>query len=161
MKTRESMVTSSGSTDTGGKHDCTGARDCEITVVAAVIERAGLYLICQRPVHKRHGGLWEFPGGKLEPGESLLEAAIRELREELAVKVLSIGPVRFRKSDGDTAFSINFVDVAVESEPEPLEHSAIQWRSAEQLLQLPLAPIDTQFAESLCLSNSQNESFHP
>lgn len=154
-------MTSSGSSNSGGKHYCaSAATDCEVTVIAAVIERAGLYLICQRPVHKRHGGLWEFPGGKLEPGESLLEAAIRELREELAVQVVSIGPVRFRKNDGDSAFSINFVDVTVEGEPVPLEHSAIQWRCAEDLLKLPLAPIDSQFAKSLCLTNSPIESFH-
>lgn len=153
-------MTSSGSSNSGGNQDCVGAADCEVTVIAAVIERAGRYLICQRPVHKRHGGLWEFPGGKLEPGESLLEAATRELREELAVQVVGIGPVRFCRNDGDSAYSINFVDVTVDGEPVPLEHSAIQWRSAEELLQLPLAPTDTQFAESLCFPNSSNESLH-
>jgi len=55
----------------------------ESSVVAAVIERDGKYLLCQRPQGKRYGGLWEFPGGKLLAGESLLEAARRELREEL------------------------------------------------------------------------------
>jgi 8-oxo-dGTP pyrophosphatase MutT (NUDIX family) len=48
-------------------------------VVAAVIERDGRLLVCQRPAHKRHGGLWEFPGGKCDPGESDAEAARREL----------------------------------------------------------------------------------
>jgi 8-oxo-dGTP pyrophosphatase MutT (NUDIX family) len=56
-------------------------------VLAAVIRRQDRYLVCRRPAHKRHGGLWEFPGGKLEPGETLLEAARRELREELGAEV--------------------------------------------------------------------------
>ena len=50
--------------------------------MAAVIERDGKLLVCRRPGHKRHGGLWEFPGGKLEPGETIVDAARRELDEE-------------------------------------------------------------------------------
>src|SRR5690606_20769929 len=67
------------------------ATHCTIRVLAAVIRRDGRWLVCRRPAHKRHGGLWEFPGGKLEPGESLLEAATRELEEELAVRVTGVG----------------------------------------------------------------------
>ena len=58
-----------------------------IRVIAAVIARGDRLLVCQRPPHKRHGGLWEFPGGKCEPGESDLEAARRELHEELGVEL--------------------------------------------------------------------------
>ena len=57
-------------------------------VLAAVIWEGDSVLICQRPPHKRHGGLWEFPGGKVRPGESRLDAARRELWEELNLKVL-------------------------------------------------------------------------
>lgn len=138
-------MTSSGST--GAADNDTSA--CKIAVIAAVIERNGCYLLCRRPFHKRHGGLWEFPGGKLEPGEGLLHAATRELREELALQVVSIGPVRFCKNDGDSAFVINFVDVAVAGDPQPLEHSAIRWCSVAELSKLPLAPIDDQFVKSL------------
>ena len=56
-----------------------------VRVLAAVIKRNERYLICKRPENKRHGGLWEFPGGKIEIGESNFEAAVRELREELGV----------------------------------------------------------------------------
>jgi len=64
-----------------------------IRVLASVIERDQKLLVCRRPVHKRHGGLWEFPGGKVQKGESDLEAARRELREELAVEVTGVGAV--------------------------------------------------------------------
>ena len=59
-------------------------------VLAAVIERSGKFLMCRRPEHKNHGGLFEFPGGKLEAGESLADAARRELLEELALEVLDV-----------------------------------------------------------------------
>jgi 8-oxo-dGTP pyrophosphatase MutT (NUDIX family) len=65
-----------------------------ITVAAAVIQQDGRYLLCRRPAHKRHGGLWEFPGGKLHDGESVTDAIRRELREELHVEPTSVGPVR-------------------------------------------------------------------
>jgi 8-oxo-dGTP diphosphatase len=60
-----------------------------IRVVAAVIKRNDYYLICKRPKGKRHGGLWEFPGGKVEEGENIETAARRELAEELDLSVLS------------------------------------------------------------------------
>ncbi|HSG49130.1 MAG TPA: NUDIX domain-containing protein, partial [Longimicrobiales bacterium] len=60
-----------------------------IPVIAAVIHRDGRYLVGRRPDDKRHGGLWEFPGGKLDPGESWLEAARRELSEELEMDAMT------------------------------------------------------------------------
>ena len=56
-------------------------------VVAALIWRGGKFLICQRPAHKARGLLWEFVGGKAEPGESLEQALVRECREELGKTV--------------------------------------------------------------------------
>ena len=61
-------------------------------VVAALIWQGEKFLICQRPAHKARGLLWEFVGGKVEPGETKEEALIRECREELAV-ILSVGEV--------------------------------------------------------------------
>ncbi len=58
-----------------------------IHVVAGIIWREGRYLAAQRPLHKRHGGYWEFPGGKVEEGESLEQALARELSEELTISV--------------------------------------------------------------------------
>ena len=56
-------------------------------VVAALIWDRGKFMICQRPAHKARGLLWEFVGGKTEPGESMEEALIRECREELDITV--------------------------------------------------------------------------
>ena len=67
--------------------------------MAAVISRGGELLVCQRPPHKRHGGLWEFPGGKTEPDESDESAARRELREELGVSVVSAEVAEFEAHD--------------------------------------------------------------
>jgi len=61
-------------------------------VVAALIWRGEKFMICQRPAHKARGLLWEFVGGKVEPGETKQQALIRECREELAV-TLSVGDV--------------------------------------------------------------------
>lgn len=122
----------------------------EIHVVAAVIQRAGKYLVCQRAAQKRHGGLWEFPGGKVESGESFFLATVRELREELDLEVTSVGMILFRRIDSASGFSINFVDVnVVDREPTLLEHSAYAWLSAEQLVTWPLAPSDLEFAQFL------------
>lgn len=120
-------------------------------MVAAVIVRDGKYLVCQRPLHKRHGGLWEFPGGKIEDGESLLEAAQRELAEELQVEVLAVGDVYYRRRDPGSCFVIEFVETVVGGEPQPVEHTAVCWASAGDLADMSLAPTDQEFAEQLLL----------
>jgi 8-oxo-dGTP diphosphatase len=118
----------------------------KIRVVASVIEREGKLLLCERPPHKRHGGLWEFPGGKVEPDESGFEAVERELEEELAVQVREVGPVLFSINDPGSHFVIEFLPVEIEGEPRCLEHAALAWVTAEELLSLALAPSDLQFA---------------
>jgi 8-oxo-dGTP diphosphatase len=117
-----------------------------IRVVAAVIQRNGRLLVCERPAHKRHGGLWEFPGGKVEPGESDYAAARRELGEELAVEVLGVGAVEFAVRDAGSDFLIEFLPVRIAGEPQPLEHTRIKWVSDDELLALPLAPSDLCYA---------------
>jgi mutator protein MutT len=119
----------------------------EVRVLAAVIRRGGRYLLCQRPHHKRHGGLWEFPGGKLEAGETLAHAARRELREELALETESAGDVAFSVRDPGSVFRIEFVPVAAAGEPCALEHAALRWVTLEEALALPLAPSDRAYVE--------------
>src|SRR5688572_6631568 len=122
---------------------CRSGRVTErVRVVAAVAERDGRLLVCQRPCHKRHGGLWEFPGGKIEVGEDYFSALQRELEEELDVRVISVGEVLFRSDDCGSEFTIVFVPTLIDGDPQPLEHDEIRWTSTIELLGLPLAPSD-------------------
>ncbi len=116
-----------------------------IRVVACIIERHGRLLVCQRPVRKRHGGLWEFPGGKLEEGETALDGARRELGEELDLKVSRVWPVEFAMVDPGSEFRIEFVPAEAEGEPRCIEHTRIAWVEEARLLELPLAPSDLAY----------------
>ena len=118
-----------------------------IHVVAAVIERSGRFLACRRPAHKRHGNLWEFPGGKLEPGESLFDATHRELREELAVDVTAVLAPILSVTDPGSDFVIDFVPTTIVGEPTCVEHSELRWVTPSELDRLDLAPSDRQFAD--------------
>ena len=118
-----------------------------IRVLASVIHRDGRLLICKRPDHKRHGALWEFPGGKVEPDETDFEAVSRELREELDVAVQAVGPVTFSMTDPGSEFRIEFLSVEIEGDPECREHSDIAWVRPQELGRYPLAPSDQRFAE--------------
>jgi len=122
------------------------SKDKAIRVVAAVVEREGHFLVCQRPAHKRHGNLWEFPGGKLEPGESVEAAARRELAEELGVALQACGAQLYAINDPDSSFVIEFHPVAILGEPVCLEHSALAWVTLSDMLSLDLAPSDGRFA---------------
>ena len=120
-----------------------------IRVVAAVIERAGQYLVCQRPAHKRHGGLWEFPGGKLEPGETVLQGAHRELHEELGVQVTEVGRQLFSIQDPGSVFEIEFHETHITGTPTCLEHQALAWATITELSSMNLAPSDEAFVRFL------------
>ena len=118
-----------------------------VDVIASVIVRDDRVLVCQRAFHKRHGGLWEFPGGKCEPGESLATAADRELREELGVEAVSVGEPEFVARDPGSRFLIHFAQVAIVGEPQCREHAALRWASLAEISRLPLAPLDRQYVE--------------
>ncbi len=118
-------------------------------VIACVIRDGDRYLVCQRPAHKRHGGLWEFPGGKTEAGEIDEAAARRELREELDVELARAAPAVAELGDDGAPFVIAFVPVQICGEPRCLEHSQLAWATPRELLALPLAPSDRIFVESL------------
>ena len=120
-----------------------------IRVVAAVVEHDGRFLICLRPAHKRHGSLWEFPGGKCETGESDLDALKRELKEELDVRVTSLGSTLLEVHDSGSPYLIAFIAVTIDGVPQCIEHTAVAWQSPTELLALPLAPSDARFASYL------------
>lgn len=114
-------------------------------MVAAVIERDGRFLVARRPVHKRHGGLWEFPGGKFHEGEDLLSAARRELAEELDVCVQSVGPIEMSIDDPASSFIIEFTRTEIEGEPTAHEHDELAWAAPDDLLSYQLAPCDRRY----------------
>jgi len=119
-----------------------------IRVAAAVIERDGRFLVCQRPADKRHGGLWEFPGGKLAAGETLEEAARRELEEELGLRLTRSGQTLFSQVDEGSPFRIEFLEVWADGDPQALEHDELRWLLPSELTSLPLAPTDAVFAST-------------
>jgi mutator protein MutT len=106
--------------------------------------------VCQRPRHKRHGGLWEFPGGKIESGESNESAARRELAEELGVEVQGVGEVEFAFADPGSSFLIEFAQVEITGEPTCHEHEALAWCTPQELEKtMNLAPSDRRYVEYL------------
>jgi mutator protein MutT len=114
-------------------------------VVAAVIERGNRVLVALRPPEKRYGGMWEFPGGKVEPTETDLEALRRELAEELGLQVVSTSRPVAAFQDPGSRFLVVFVPVVADGEPECREHAAIRWVAWPDLAALPLAPTDCRF----------------
>lgn len=123
-----------------------GSGDAAVPVVACVMRRDGLYLLGRRPDHKRHGGLWEFPGGKVHEGESRLAAATRELAEELELEVVALGALLHSVRDPGAPYVIEFVEVEVRGTPTAHEHSQVGWFALTELSDLALAPADARFA---------------
>jgi 8-oxo-dGTP pyrophosphatase MutT (NUDIX family) len=117
-------------------------------VIACVVERDGRYLVCRRPDHKRHGGLWEFPGGKLLDGENDLAAARRELAEELGLSVESIGGLLYERQDPGSNFVIRFVVTVASGEPDLREHTAVAWLAPADMVHCTLAPSDRAFVDA-------------
>jgi 8-oxo-dGTP pyrophosphatase MutT (NUDIX family) len=118
-------------------------------VVAAVIEREGRLLVAQRPKGNRHAGKREFPGGKVEPGESRGDAIRRELAEELGVDVLDSDDAVFASEDTGSDFIIEFFPVTIQGVPRALEHRAVAWVLRQDLLSFDLVATDRRFAEWL------------
>jgi 8-oxo-dGTP diphosphatase len=122
-----------------------------MNVVAAVIERNGHILICQRKTG-RHAMKWEFPGGKIEPGETPEAALARELREELALDAV-IGPSLHRESvvyPKGAAIHLEFFHVTEFSgEPVNLQFKQMVWESRRNLPQYDFLEGDVEFVKKL------------
>lgn len=118
-----------------------------ITVVAvALIDTDGRVLLAQRPAHKEHGGLWEFPGGKLHPGETPEAALIRELKEELGIDVPArcLAPLTFASHSYETFHLLMplYLCRNWDGEPEPLEGQTLTWVRKDKLATYPMPPAD-------------------
>jgi 8-oxo-dGTP diphosphatase len=117
-----------------------------LRVVCALIERDGRVLMAQRPAHKHLGGKWEFPGGKIDPGETPEAALHRELREELGVSIVILRPLAPHTHAYSTV-TIELIPFVVRltadsPAPQPHEHPALRWVPAVELLTLDLPEAD-------------------
>lgn len=122
-----------------------------IEVAAAIIEKQGKILIGKRRGSGSCAGLWEFPGGKQEPGETLPEALRRECREELGIAVSAGGlcaRIVHQYPDREVGLSF-FYAMAEDGDPEARVHEELRWAEPEELARLPFCPADTELAASL------------
>ena len=122
-----------------------------VEVVAALIRRGNAFMICQRPPHKTRGLLWEFPGGKIEPGETGPEALIRECREELGV-TLSVGDVFFEVDHvyPDITIHLTLYNAAVaEGTPQLLEHNDLRYISPAEIDSYDFCPADVDILKEI------------
>ena len=120
-------------------------------VVAALIWDKGKFMICQRPAHKARALLWEFVGGKVEPGETKEQALIRECREELAV-TLSVGDIFMdvvHEYPDITVHLTLFHAAIAEGTPQKIEHNDIQWITPAQIPNYDFCPADTQILQRI------------
>ena len=120
-------------------------------VVAALIWDGDRFLACQRPAHKARGLLWEFVGGKVEPGETKEEALIRECQEELAVTV-SVGEVFMEVTHQypDLTVHLTLYHAAIAAGvPQKIEHNDIRWITVEEIDRYPFCPADDVILERL------------
>ena len=126
-------------------------------VVAALIWEGDTFMICQRPAHKARGLLWEFAGGKVEPGETKEEALVRECREELAV-TLQVGEVFMELTHQYPDLTVRltlFCASIQEGTPKMLEHNDIRWITVGEIDQYPFCPADKEILEKLKRENGQ------
>ena len=121
------------------------------SVAAAVFQRDGRVLIARRPSKGLLGGLWEFPGGKVEANETLPEALAREIREELGVEITvkeKLGDYRHAYTHFKVRLSAFFVSLE-NSEPAALEASEIRWVLPAELKNFPMGKIDRSISNDL------------
>ena len=125
-------------------------------VVAGALARGdGKWLMHRRPLEKHHGGLWEFPGGKVEATERPQQTLVRELREELDIAIGedACDPIGFAE-DRDLASPrpiviLLYKVISWEGEPQALEGGRIDWFAPEEIAKLDKPPLDRELAARL------------
>ena len=125
-----------------------------VEVVAALVrdaENPRRFLICQRPAHKARGLLWEFVGGKVEPGETKQEALARECREELGV-LIRVGEIYMELTHvyPDLTIHLTLFHAEIASgEPQLLEHNAVCWITPDDIRNYAFCPADEEILARL------------
>ena len=122
-----------------------------IEVVAALIWKDGRFLACQRPANKARALLWEFVGGKVEPGESGEQALVRECREELGVQIRVLGAfmdVTHEYPDLTVHLTLYESEIA-SGAVRRLEHNDIRWITVEEIGDYDFCPADQAFCEEI------------
>lgn len=120
-------------------------------VVAALIWDNNRFMICQRPAHKARGLLWEFVGGKVEPGETKEQALVRECQEELAV-TLSVEDVFMDvvHEYPDLTVHLTLYNATIlEGIPQKLEHNDIKWITPAEIPAYNFCPTDTEILQRI------------
>lgn len=115
-------------------------------VVAAMICSGDRFLICRRPAHKMCGMLWEFPGGKIEAGETGEQAIVREIREELDIEIAvdeALAAVTHHYAEFDVHLTLYRCRI-VSGMPKKLEHADIRWITAGETGDFDFCPADTE-----------------
>ena len=120
-------------------------------VVAALIWDGDRFLACQRPANKARGLLWEFVGGKVEPGETREQALIRECREELAitVRVDDIFMEVTHEYPDPTVHLTLFHAAIADGTPQMLEHNDLRWVTIQEMDELAFCPADEVILDEL------------
>ena len=123
-------------------------------VALALVDEAGRLLLQQRPEDKHHGGLWEFPGGKVDAGESPRQALAREIAEELAIAVKPADCIALLLAEEVREGCQPVVLMLYQSSrwhgsPKGCEGQTWGWFTREEALALPLAPMDRDFVKRM------------
>ena len=125
-----------------------------LVVACALVDVDRRVMIAQRPEGKSLAGLWEFPGGKVEAGESPEVALIRELEEELGIstKTACLAPLTFASHSYDNFHLLMplYVCRKWQGTPQPMEHTALKWVRPQKLRDYPMPPADEPLIAALC-----------
>lgn len=130
-------------------------------VVAGVFQSENQVLVCKRKPGKAAGGKWEFPGGKMEAGESAEEALRRELIEELNVQIANVGGLIWRETTTNSSSSVDLACYWVETDTFPIsstDHDELRWCFVEELKQLDFAEADIPVVRELVRITTTSDS---